>query len=103
MKDFPDLVDKINRKEDNALKNKNKNILFPEHLSPSQMSAGIKSGKFMQGVFYLSRTNFLEGSVSIEGREPVLVHGLESMNRAVDGDTVAVQLLDQNQWTAPAE
>ena len=103
MKDYPDLSDKINKKGADSDKNKNKKVLFPEHLSQTQISSGIKVGKFMQGVFYLSRTNFLEGSVSIEGREPVLVHGLESMNRAVDGDTVAVQLLDQNQWTAPAE
>ena len=103
MKDFPDLIDKINRKEDSSSKNKNKNILFPEHLSQNQISAGIKSGKYKQGVFYLSRTNFLEGSVNIEGREPVLLHGLESMNRSVDGDTVAIEILEKRDWTAPAE
>ena len=103
MKDFPDLIDKINRKEDGASQNKNKNILFPEHLSQAQISTGIKSGKYKQGIFYLSRNNFLEGSVNIEGREPILLHGLESMNRAVDGDTVAIEILQEEQWTAPAE
>lgn len=29
--------------------------------------------------------------------------GLEAMNRAVDGDTVAVLLLDKAEWTAPLE
>ena len=103
MKDYPDLLDKINRKGDDSGKDKNKSILFPEHLSQSQISAGIKSGRYKQGVFYLSRTNFLEGSVNIEGREPVLLHGLESMNRAVDGDTVAVEILEKKDWSAPAE
>ena len=103
MKNFPDLIDKINRKEDSVSQNKNKNILFPEHLSQAQISAGIKAGKYKQGVFYLSRNNFLEGSVNIEGREPVLLHGLESMNRAVDGDTVAIEILQEKEWTAPTE
>ena len=103
MKDFPDLQDKINRKGSDSGKDKNKSVLFPEHLSQSQISAGIKSGRYKQGVFYLSRTNFMEGSVNIEGREPVLLHGLEAMNRSVDGDTVAVEILDKTQWSAPAE
>lgn len=103
MKDYPELLDKVNRGDKDSSKNKNKNILFPEHLSQSQITAGIKSGKLKQGVFYLSRTNFLEGTVNIEGREPVLLHGLESMNRAVDGDTVAVEVLEEKDWTAPAE
>merc|ERR1719228_381193 len=103
MKDYPELLDKVNRGDKDSSKNKNKNILFPEHLSQSQITAGIKSGKLKQGVFYLSRTNFLEGTVNIEGREPVLLHGLESLNRAVDGDTVAVEVLEEKDWTAPAE
>jgi len=41
-------------------------------------------------VFYLSRTNFLEGSAMVEGRGAVLLKGLEAIYRAVDGDTVAV-------------
>jgi hypothetical protein len=38
-----------------------------------QINSGVKSGKVLQGVFYLSRTNFLEGTVNVEGREPILV------------------------------
>jgi hypothetical protein len=33
----------------------------------------VKAGKIFQGVFYLSRTNFLEGTVNVEGRDPILV------------------------------
>ena len=103
MKDYPDLLDKINRKGDGGSAESKKKFLFPEHLSHPQMTAGIKSGKLMQGVFRLSRTNFLEGSVTVEGREPVLLQGLEAINRAVDGDTVAVKLLEEKDWSAPAE
>jgi exosome complex exonuclease DIS3/RRP44 len=100
MKDFPNLVDKINQKDAGST-GFGKRFLFPEHLAPVQINSGLKSGKFLQGVFYLSRTNFLEGSISCEGREAVLLQGLEAMNRAVDGDSVAVQLLEDR--LAPAE
>jgi len=102
MEDFPDLVDKISNKE-GGVSSFSKKFLFPEHISPAQITAGVKSGKLMQGAFFLSRTNFLEGTVLVEGREPILVQGLEGMNRAVDGDTVAVQLLDKKDWTGESE
>jgi exosome complex exonuclease DIS3/RRP44 len=47
--------------------------------------------------------NFLEGSVNVEGMEKsVLLQGHASLNRAVDGDTVAVELLPESMWTAPS-
>ena len=55
-------------------------------------------------MFYLSRTNYLEGTVNCEGLDsPVLIQGLENQNRAVDGDHVAIQLLERRNWSAPAE
>jgi len=102
MDQFPDLVDKISLKEGGA-SGFSKKFLFPEHLSPGQITAGVKAGKFMQGAFFLSRTNFLEGSVLVEGRDPILLQGLEGMNRAVDGDTVAVELLEKKDWTGSSE
>ena len=68
--------------------------LYPEHLPPAQILSGIKSGKLLQGTFYASRENFLEGSVSVEGQEQsILLQGHSSLNRSVDGDIVAVELL----------
>lgn len=49
------------------------------------------------------RENFLEGSVSVEGQEKsILLQGHASLNRAVDGDIVAVELLPEEKWTAPS-
>ncbi len=82
----------------------NKRLLFAEHLSPSQINVGIKGKSLLRGVFYRSRTNYLEGSVNCEGLEQsVLVQGLEHQNRAIDGDHVVVELLAKSRWTAPAE
>jgi exosome complex exonuclease DIS3/RRP44 len=35
--------------------------------------------------------------------KPVLLVGRSSMNRAIDGDVVVVQLLPENEWKAPGE
>jgi hypothetical protein len=50
----------------------------------------VKSGKIFQGVFYLSRTNFLEGTVNVEGRDPILVQVRRSHQ---DGDILRVLLV----------
>jgi len=102
MEEFPSLIDKLRKKDDES-KGFDKKFLFPEHLAPAQINGGIKSGKYLKGVFYQSRTSYLEGTVNVEGKDPILIQGLENMNRGVDGDTVAIQLFEQEKWTAPLE
>lgn len=81
-----------------------KTALFPSHLTPSEILEGIKAKKLLQGSFQASRENFLEGQVNVEDRDkPILVQGREGLNRAVDGDTVAVELLPEEEWSAPSE
>ncbi|GAB1867172.1 Exosome complex exonuclease RRP44 [Camponotus japonicus] len=78
--------------------------LFPCHLTPVEIHDGISSGKLLQGTFLASRENFLEGNVNVEGREkPIFVQGRTNLNRAVDGDIVAIEILPDNQWSAPSE
>ena len=101
LEDGPVLADKLRAAGDTEV---GKKFLFPGHLSPAEINAGIRAKTLRQGVFYLSRTNFLEGTVNCELLDrPVLVQGLESMNRAVDGDTVVFELLNEKEWSAPAE
>ena len=91
------LADKLKGSGDGFDKGKDggggdKRFLFPEHLSPHAINVGVKTKSILQGVFYLSRTNYLEGTVNCEGLDsPVLVQGLQNQNRAVDGDHVAIQ------------
>jgi exosome complex exonuclease DIS3/RRP44 len=88
----------------------------------------VKNGIFHQGYFNANPYNFLEvrglffhtiffsrrrrltllfryqanvrsGSLS----KPILLVGRSSMNRAIDGDVVVVQLLPENEWKAPGE
>ncbi|KAG0328695.1 exosome catalytic subunit dis3 [Podila horticola] len=76
-------------------------MIYAEHLSPAQLSNGIKSGKYYQGKIGISSHNYLEGSIftKIDGVDStILIVGRENLNRAVDGDTIAVELLPKSEW-----
>ncbi|KAI5707300.1 hypothetical protein M8J75_016503 [Diaphorina citri] len=97
------LLDKLSKKEA-VVETSVKDSLYPLHATPSEIHAGIKNQSLLQGSFQASRENFLEGQVNCEGYDkPILVQGREGLNRAIDGDTVAVRLLPESQWSAPLE
>ncbi|KAF8940521.1 hypothetical protein EDD21DRAFT_380965 [Dissophora ornata] len=76
-------------------------MMYAEHLSPAHLSNGIKSGKYYQGKLGISSHNYLEGSIytKIDGIEgTILIVGREHLNRAIDGDIVAVELLPKSEW-----
>lgn len=61
-----------------------------------------QSGKLRQGCLKTSRNNFLEANVLVEGMEQaVLIQGRLNINRALNDDTVAVELLPKDQWCRP--
>ncbi|XP_066596305.1 exosome complex exonuclease RRP44 [Prorops nasuta] len=96
------LLDKISHRN-YALEGEGREI-YPCHLAPAELHEGIKSGKLLQGTFYASRENFLEGSVNFESTEKsVLIQGRANLNRAIDGDLVAIELLPEAEWSAPSE
>jgi exosome complex exonuclease DIS3/RRP44 len=68
-----------------------------EHLPMSELMAGIKSGKFHRGVLRAGRS-WANGYVLVEGlggedRISVLIEGPRNVNRAMDGDVVAIEIL----------
>ncbi|ORX72311.1 RNB-domain-containing protein [Linderina pennispora] len=75
---------------------------YPEYLSPVQVQAGIKAGMLVQGTLQIAAYNYLEGSIYTtfpDGKErSVLILGRMDMNRAIQGDKVAVQILPKSQW-----
>ncbi|KAI9730497.1 MAG: exosome catalytic subunit dis3 [Cirrosporium novae-zelandiae] len=78
-------------------------LLYPEYLSMSKMLTGIKAGVLHQGSFSVSPYNYLEGSVHVPAFErSLLILGRENSNRAVQGDTVVVEVLPKDQWKAPS-
>jgi exosome complex exonuclease DIS3/RRP44 len=85
---------------------------YPEHASAAELQQGVREGRLLQGVLHVSRDFPLEAYVSLRpaGRdsdsrlaEEVLVQGRLHMNRATDGDLVAIELLPEQQWARPSE
>ncbi|XP_044270531.1 exosome complex exonuclease RRP44 [Tribolium madens] len=100
--DASGLTDKLSRKDFHV--NDFAKDVFPNHLSNVEVLTGIRQGKLLQGTFRASRDNFLEGFVNVDSYdEPVIVQGRAGLNRAVDGDTVAVELLKEEEWVCPSE
>jgi exosome complex exonuclease DIS3/RRP44 len=95
-----DLQDLISATGDEDLDAKN-SFSYNEHLSATQISAGLKSGAFYQGVINICTHNYLEATMMIKMDEEkaIRVVGRECLNRAVQGDVVAVQILPKSQWT----
>jgi exosome complex exonuclease DIS3/RRP44 len=76
---------------------------YAKHLSGAELRTALESGTVKKGTFKVSRNYWSEGFVNLKGIDsPVLIPGLIHMNRAVDGDSVAVKLLPKSQWKAPS-
>ena len=102
MQNHPGLQDKLSCRNFDI--ETEKKPIYPIHYTPSHIHDCIKKGEVVQGTFLASRDNYLEGFVNVEGYEKfVLVHGRESLNRAVDGDIVAVELFPEDKWKAPSD
>ncbi|KAK9479195.1 hypothetical protein V1514DRAFT_328717 [Lipomyces japonicus] len=72
---------------------------YREYYSTSRIQGGIKEGVLHQGIINVSQYNFLEATVTVPSFDkPLLILGRESINRAMHGDIVVVELLAKDQW-----
>ncbi|KAM4677957.1 DIS3-like exonuclease 1 isoform 2-T2 [Discoglossus pictus] len=80
---------------------------YPEHLPLEVLEAGIKSGRFKQGILNVNKhRSQMEAFVRLQGfggketdmQSDVLIYGNKARNRAIHGDTVAVELLPKSEW-----
>ena len=73
--------------------------VYAEHLPAASVAAGLAAGSLHQGALRVSRFNAFEAFVGCEAMGvDALVSGRDDMNRAVDGDIVAIQLLPKAEW-----
>lgn len=81
--------------KDNEIR-KNEKILFDEHISIEEMQRGIKTGAYFRG-----KINFVENkydSAIVKAYlfdKDILISSIENINRAVHGDVVCIQILDE--------
>ncbi|CAG8949520.1 hypothetical protein HYFRA_00007752 [Hymenoscyphus fraxineus] len=70
-----------------------------DYLTVSKMMTGVKNGTLHQGIFNVTPYNYLVGSIKVPAFDkPLMILGRESMNRAVHGDVVVVEVLPKDQW-----
>lgn len=73
--------------------------IYNEYYSSSRISAGLKNGSIYQGIIQISEYNFLQGFVNVSSfPKPILIKGLQNLNRAFNSDIVAIELLPKEQW-----
>lgn len=65
----------------------------------SEITSGLHRGIYHQGKLRVNRFNPFEAYVGSESiGDEIIIYGRSNMNRAFDGDVVAVELLPQDQW-----
>jgi len=78
--------------------------LYPEHVDLKEIMVGVKAGRYFQGILRCERGSHTRGYVNIrrgDDRIAVSITKLEDFNRAVDGDSVAIQLHSIDKWLVP--
>lgn len=108
--DYPELVDLLAADEHAAAEQRalengqvvdgfGGGLIFPTHLPMSTILQGLKSRKYLRGSIRCKRDNpnecyvVIHGSADGESRKAVTICGPQHINRAVDEDIVAVELV----------
>ncbi|XP_027347778.1 exosome complex exonuclease RRP44 homolog A isoform X1 [Abrus precatorius] len=74
-------------------------VIYSEHKPMSEITSGLHRGIYHQGKLRVNRYNPFEAYVGSESiGDEIIIYGRSNMNRAFDGDIVAVELLPQDQW-----
>ncbi|XP_045786076.1 exosome complex exonuclease RRP44 homolog A isoform X1 [Trifolium pratense] len=74
-------------------------VIYSEHKPMSEITSGLHRGIYHQGKLRVNRYNPFEAYVGSESiGDEITIYGRSNMNRAFDGDIVAVELLPQDQW-----
>ena len=83
-------------------------LQHPPHLSPEDLAAGIKSRRLLKGTLRCKRDDWSDCYLVVHSadkkapRRAVHVSGRMRVNRALDGDVVAVELVDSERDEADA-
>ncbi|KAJ7311275.1 hypothetical protein JRQ81_006890 [Phrynocephalus forsythii] len=102
---FDSIVQSRRERESESQENNGKE--YAEHVAVEALEAGIKSGRYIQGVLNVNKHRAqVEAFVRLQGasnketdlKTDVLIYGTKARNRAIHGDVVAVELLPKNEW-----
>ncbi|PON82756.1 PIN domain containing protein [Trema orientale] len=103
----PDLLDllvhpaseDVSMQEVEDLRPSKRKIIYSEHKPMSEITSGLHRGIYHQGKLRVNRYNPFEAYVGSESiGDEIIIYGRTNMNRAFDGDIVAVEILPKDQW-----
>ena len=81
--------------------------IYHKHLSLSELMIGIKAGRYFQGILRCNRGHWDDCYVVVGGTEArervsVAVTGAAYLNRAIEGDMVALEILPRDEFRGKA-
>ncbi|XP_057422449.1 exosome complex exonuclease RRP44 homolog A isoform X2 [Lotus japonicus] len=89
----------VDMEEVEDLRPSKRKVIYSEHKPMSEITSGLHRGIYHQGKLRVNRYNPFEAYVGSESiGDEIIIYGRSNMNRAFDGDIVAVELLPQDQW-----
>ncbi|RKP08845.1 hypothetical protein THASP1DRAFT_5099, partial [Thamnocephalis sphaerospora] len=73
--------------------------IYEPHLTKDQVAAALRAGNLIQGRLRINKHNRSEAYVTLEGQEgnDIYINSQQRRNRALDGDLVAVELLNRKE------
>ena len=79
----------------------NSNYYYTPHIQSKTLSTGLQTQRYYQGIYRSNRDTYNEGYVTIrqsDERLAIVINGFNDVNRAVDGDIVAIELYSVDKW-----
>jgi len=77
------------------------NTYYTPHIQSKTLMTGLQTQNYYQGIYRSNRDCYNEGYVTIrqfDERLAIVINGIQDINRAVDGDIVAVELYSVDKW-----
>ena len=84
-----------------------RNALFPAYISPDALLHGVKTHKYLKGTLRSRGSNHADGYVVVHSQDKkaervaFTIQGSVSINRALDGDVVAIEEISQPAASVP--
>ncbi|KAI9202792.1 uncharacterized protein BJ171DRAFT_511967 [Polychytrium aggregatum] len=76
-------------------------LFYEEYITSSELQEGLRSGKLVSGSIRINKVNRSNAYVTVQGMDDdVMICGQISRNRSLEGDMVAVRLLEGKELTA---
>nr|XP_002718229.4 DIS3-like exonuclease 1 [Oryctolagus cuniculus] len=79
-------------------------INYNKYLPPDILEAGLKSGRYVEGILYVNKHTKMEAFVRVQDTDQseedyeILIDGINPRNRALHGDRVAVKMFPESLW-----